>query len=188
MIKCANTSYTIFITHNAINKSPFLFDGNQLLAPYSHFKQLQPNETVVKIRLKQINAYRLANYMGRHLFMQNWKKIKKNQQTDPLCTPNVIGFVGSLDQLDLEYSNSSFFLREILFIQRKMGQSIRLDLLLRALATVTNYMHALYFLLNHILPIHLESHDIMLYAQLQPQIFPVPLLELLPFFCYCIIA
>ena len=154
MIECANTSYTIFITHNAINKSPFLFDGNQLLAPYSHFKQLQPNETVVRVRLKQIYAYRLANYMGRHLFMQNWKKIKKNQQTDPLRTTSVIEFVGSLDQLDLEYSNSSFFLREILFIQRKMGQSIRLDLLLRALATVTNYMHALYFLLNHILPIH----------------------------------
>ena len=85
MIKCANTSYTIFITHNAINKSPFLFDGNQLLAPYSHFKQLQPNETVVRVRLKQIYAYRLANYMGRHLFMQNWKN-KKNQQTDPLRT------------------------------------------------------------------------------------------------------
>lgn len=73
---------TIFIAHNAINKSPFLFDGNQLLAPYSHFKQLQPNETVVKIRLKQINAYRLANYMCRHLFMQNWEKIKKiNKRT-----------------------------------------------------------------------------------------------------------
>ena len=62
---------------------------------------------MVKIRLKQINAYRLANYMGRHLFMQNWKKNKKkstngpSRYSYPLGTPTVclvwgcVGWVGS---------------------------------------------------------------------------------------------